>query len=123
DNPVGVFASNGTAGDINVREYYAELLVPVIETLDLELGYRYSDFSTAGGQDTYKALFTWQAMDAVTVRGGYQFATRAPNIAELFFAPTQEVVGFPDQDPCSVTTRSAWGNVPGNPDRQQVINL
>src|SRR5690606_25206030 len=47
DNPVGVFASDGTAGDINVREYYAELLVPVIETLDLELGYRYSDFSTA----------------------------------------------------------------------------
>ncbi|MES2607016.1 MAG: TonB-dependent receptor [Pseudomonadota bacterium] len=131
DNPIGVFASAGTAGKINVREYYGELLVPVvgdtdiplIHDIDLELGYRYSDFSTAGGQDTYKALFTWDLSEQVTVRGGYQFATRAPNIAELFTAPTQEVVPFPNQDPCSVTTLSAWGNVPGNPNRAKVINL
>ena len=123
DNPVGLFASNATSGKISVTEYYGELLVPVIEGLNLELGYRYSDFSTAGGQDTYKALFTWEAHDMVTFRGGYQFATRAPNVAELFSAPTQLVVFHPDQDPCSVTTRSAWGNVPSNPDRQQVIDL
>ena len=59
----------------------------------------------------------------ITVRGGYQFATRAPNIAELFTAPTSEVVGYPDQDPCSVTTLVPWGNVPGNPNRLQVQSL
>lgn len=123
DNPIGVFASNGTGGKIDVREFYGELLVPVLDSLDLELGYRYSDFSTAGGQDTYKGLFTWEVMDTLTFRGGYQFATRAPNIAELFTAPTQEVVFHPDQDPCSVTTLSPWGNVPENPDREQVIEL
>lgn len=123
DNPVGLFASNATGGKTDVREYYAEALVPVIEGLNLELGYRYSDFNTAGGTDTYKAMFTWNVIDSVTFRGGYQFATRAPNVAELFSAPTQLVVFHPDQDPCSVTTRSAWGNVPSNPDRAQVINL
>lgn len=131
DVPIGVFASAGTAGKISVREYYGELLVPVVgdtdipfvQNIDLELGYRYSDFNTAGGQDTYKALFTWGASDTVTLRGGYQFATRAPNIAELYFAPTQEVVFHPDQDPCSATTLSAWGNVPSNPDRLQVQSL
>lgn len=123
DNPVGLFASNATGGKINVREVYGEALVPVIEGLDLELGYRYSDFSTAGGQDTYKALFTWQATDEVTFRGGYQFATRAPNIAELFTAPTQVVVFFPGQEPCSATTQATWGNVASNPDRAQVIDL
>lgn len=123
DNPIGVFASNGTGGKIDVTEFYGELLVPVFEGLDLELGYRYSDFSTAGGQNTYKGLFTWEANETLSFRGGYQFATRAPNIAELFTAPTQEVVGHPDQDPCSVTTLSPWGNVPENPDRDQVIDL
>ena len=31
----------------------------------------------------------------LTFRGGYQFATRAPNTAELFTGPTQTVVSFP----------------------------
>ncbi|MGV3592758.1 MAG: TonB-dependent receptor domain-containing protein, partial [Gammaproteobacteria bacterium] len=123
DNPIGVFASNGTGGSISVREVYGELLIPILDPLTLELGYRYSDFNTAGGTDTYKALFTWEAADWITVRGGYQFATRAPNIAELFTAPTSEVVGYPDQDPCAVTTLVPWGNVPGNPNRTQVQNL
>jgi len=123
DNPIGIFANNATGGKIDVTEIYGEILLPVVDKLDLELGYRKSDFSTAGKQDTYKALFTWRTTDSVSFRGGYQVANRAPNIAELFTAPTQEVVSHPDQDPCSVTTLSPWGNVPGNPDRQQVIEL
>lgn len=123
DNPIGLFASNGTAGKTDVRELYGELLVPVIEGLDLELGYRYSDFNTAGGVDTYKSMFTWQALDWVSFRGGYQFATRAPNTAELFTGPTLLVVGFTNGDPCSVTTLWSWGNVAANPNRQKVQDL
>jgi outer membrane receptor protein involved in Fe transport len=131
DNPIGVFASAPTGGKISVREFYGELLVPVIgetdipfvRNIDLELGYRYSDFNTAGGQDTYKAMFTWGASDIVTIRGGYQQATRAPNIAELYTAQTQEVVPFPQQDPCAVTTLAPWGNVASNPNRTKVQNL
>jgi outer membrane receptor protein involved in Fe transport len=123
DNPVGLFASNPTGGKTDVTEFYGELLLPIVDRLDLELGYRYSDFNTAGGHDTYKALFTFQVNDQISLRGGRQFATRAPNVAELFTANTQIVVFHPEQDPCSVTTLSPWGNVPGNPNRQQVINL
>jgi outer membrane receptor protein involved in Fe transport len=123
DNPVGLFASNGTEGATDVREFYGELLVPIIEGLDAELGYRYSDFNTAGGVDTYKAMFTWEALDSVTFRGGYQFATRAPNTAELFTGPTQLVVGFTNGDPCSVTTLWPYGNVASNPNRAQVQTL
>lgn len=123
DNPIGTFASNSTGGKIDVTEVYGELLVPVLEQLDLELGYRYSDFSTAGGQDTYKALFTWAPNEMLTFRGGFQLATRAPNPAELFTAPTQETIAHPDGDLCSVTTLSPAGNVPENPNRDQVIEL
>jgi outer membrane receptor protein involved in Fe transport len=123
DNPIGLFASNGTQGSTNVKEIYGELLVPVIQNVELELGYRFSDFDTAGGTNTYKSLFTWKALDSLTFRGGYQFATRAPNTAELFTGPTQAVVPFPNTDPCSVATLSAWGNVPTNPDRVKVQAL
>ena len=123
DNPIGIFANNSTGGEIDVTEVYGEMLIPVVDSLDLELGYRRSDFSTAGEQDTWKTLFTWRTTDWISFRGGFQVANRAPNIAELFTAPTQEVVVHPDQDPCSVTTLSPWGNVPSNPNRQQVIEL
>ncbi len=44
--PIGVFASNDSAGQTEVAEIYAELLVPITSGLDLELGYRYSDFDS-----------------------------------------------------------------------------
>ncbi len=59
-------------------------------------------------------------MSELSFRGGYQFATRAPNTAELFTGPTQNVVAFPNVDPCSVATLSSWGNVPSNPNRVKV---
>jgi outer membrane receptor protein involved in Fe transport len=123
DNPIGLFASAYTSGDIDVKEAYTELLVPILKDLDLELGYRYSDFNTAGGTDTYKALFTWKAIDSISFRGGYQAATRAPNVAELFQGPTQAVVAFPQEDPCSASTLASWGNVAANPNRAKVQQL
>jgi outer membrane receptor protein involved in Fe transport len=123
DNPVGIFPSNYTQGDISVTEVYTELLVPVLKKLDLELGYRESDFNTAGYKDTYKAMFTWKATDELSFRGGYQQATRAPNVAELYTGATQDVVPFPQEDPCSASTLSSWGNVPGNPNRTKVQTL
>lgn len=123
DNPVGLFASNYTSGMTDVKEAFTELLVPIIKKLDLELGYRYSDFNTAGGTNTWKALFTWKALDSVSFRGGFQAATRAPNVAELFTGPTQNVVPFPQEDPCSSSTLAPWGNVASNPNRLKVQAL
>lgn len=123
DTPIGVFASNNTFGGTDVKEIFGELLLPVAGRLDLELGYRYSDFNTAGGFSTWKSLFTWNPVDSVSLRGGYQAATRAPNVAELFAGPTFNVVTFAQGDPCSVSTLSPWGNVPSNPNRDQVQRL
>src|SRR5690606_20149776 len=38
DHPIGIFVSNNTAGEMNVKEVYGELLVPVAERLSLEFG-------------------------------------------------------------------------------------
>jgi outer membrane receptor protein involved in Fe transport len=68
-------------------------------------------------------MFTWKALDELSFRGGFQAATRAPNVAELYTGATQNVVSFPQEDPCSASTLSSWGNVPGNPNRSKVQAL
>jgi outer membrane receptor protein involved in Fe transport len=125
DYPLGLFPSNNTAGETNVDEFYGELLVPVADRLNLELGYRYSDYDSAADTvGTYKTLFDWSVTQAVRLRGGYQRANRAPNTAELFQADT---VGFEftfgTGDPCQTNTNASWGNVPGNPNRLEVQEI
>jgi outer membrane receptor protein involved in Fe transport len=115
EQPMSLFVSNNTAGETDVSEIYGELLVPVTERFNLELGYRYSDYSTAGAVDTYKTMFDWAATDAVRFRGGFQFATRAPNTEELFAgARLNTVTDFIYGDPCQVSTTAPWGNRPPN---------
>jgi outer membrane receptor protein involved in Fe transport len=124
EQPIGIFAGNNTIGSTEVKEVYGELLVPVTQGLELELGYRLSDYDFLDDKvDTYKALFTWRAADAVTFRGGYQAAERAPNTAELFQGPSLLVVPFAPSDPCSYTTTVPWGNVASNPNRLAVQTL
>jgi iron complex outermembrane recepter protein len=119
----GLFVSQNAAGSTEVKELYGELLVPIANRLDLEFGYRYSDYDTSGGADTWKALFSFDATDTVRLRGGFQFATRAPNIAELYSGPLVQTVTFPLSDPCAYTTLAPWGNVVSNPNRLQVQQL
>ncbi|HEY8519246.1 MAG TPA: TonB-dependent receptor [Gammaproteobacteria bacterium] len=124
EQPIGLFLSNNTRGSTKVSEIYGELLLPATERLDFELGYRYSDYDTAGGVDTYKALLDWSATDSIRVRGGFQFATRAPNTEELFAGPRLNTVNdFIYGDPCQASTTAPWGNQPNNPNRKQVQDL
>jgi len=129
ENPIGLFAVSSAKGNTTVKEAYAELLVPLlkdlpaIKRLELELGYRSSDYNLAGTVSTYKGLFNWTPIDALRFRGGYQRANRAPNVAELFQGGTVGTVGLATGDPCAVDTVAPWGNVAANPNRTQVQAL
>ncbi len=126
--PIGLFGTDNSIGKTGAKEGYAELLVPLLrdapfaKKLELELGGRYSDYNWSGGSDvitgapshggtkawTYKALGNWTVTDWLTIRGGYQSATRAPNVAELFSGQAQTVVTAPGSgDPCSSTFNQA----------------
>jgi iron complex outermembrane recepter protein len=128
--PIGLFPTSKTRGKTNVKELYGELLVPVLadvpvfKRLNLELGARYSDYNTAGSIWTYKSLVDWTVIDAIRIRGGFQLANRAPNVAELYTGATTSVVPFPGADPCMANTTNTWGNTPLNTtNRAQVISL
>ncbi len=125
DFPLGLFVSNPTKGSTEVTEFYGELLVPVITNVNLELGYRTSDYdSKAGRVGTWKALVDWRITDWARFRGGYQVANRAPNTAELYQSETTIFdTGFTGGDPCGVNTTSLWGNLASNPNRAKVQQL
>lgn len=106
-------------GATNSRELFIEALVPLlsdlpfVEQLDLNLGYRYADYSTAGGTQAYRAELDWTIAGGLRARGGYSRSVRAPSIGELF---ATAATGFPsigtpsangtEGDPCD--TRSSF---------------
>lgn len=132
----GIFPQASTEGSITVKEGYGELLIPVladlpfVQSLNLELGYRLSDYSTIGTNSTYKINAEYAPTRWLRFRGGFQRAARAPNLGEVFTARTQTLVNGLDGDPCSRgSTVSAVGygnysaNAAVNPDGAKVEAL
>ena len=109
DQALGIYPSGNSAGYYDVREVYGELLIPVLADVpgimefNLELGGRISDYSTTGTSYTYKALGDWRVTDWLRIRGGYNRAERAPNVAELFLAPQQTFGANNRGDVCSTS--------------------
>ncbi|MGZ5474878.1 MAG: TonB-dependent receptor, partial [Thermoanaerobaculia bacterium] len=113
---LGLGAGQGGAqppvtGSYNAKEIYAETLIPIIQNspgardLSLELGYRRSDYSTTGQHPTYKAQLSYAPNAAFKIRGGYNRATRSPNIVDLFEPQSIGLGG--SEDPCAGPTPSA----------------
>jgi outer membrane receptor protein involved in Fe transport len=95
-----------TKGRYDVAEVFAETIIPLVEdqpfaeAINLELGYRYSDYSTSGNVDSYKYGADWSPIEGLRIRGMFQRAVRAANIAELF-APVTPGTGDLLVDPCA----------------------
>lgn len=95
-------------GQTQVKEVFAEAGVPIIENkgildnLNLDLGYRYSDYKLSGSANTYKLGFSSQFAQNFRVRGGYNRAIRAPNIGELY--STNQIALWDGSDPCAGAT-------------------
>jgi len=106
DQAVGIYPSGDSFGEISVNEVYGELLIPLIhntpgiEMLEVNVGARHSDFNTTGGNTTWKAMVDWQVTDWLRMRGGFNKAVRAPNVAELYLAPQQTFTAAGGGDVC-----------------------
>ncbi|MFQ3666672.1 MAG: TonB-dependent receptor, partial [Sphingomonadaceae bacterium] len=90
------------------NELFVELNVPVVadrpffHDLTIEAGARYADYSTSGGNWTYKGGGSWSPIRDFKVRGAYTRAVRAPNIGELFQPQVTALTARPN-DPCQGT--------------------
>lgn len=97
--------ATNSGGEFNVTEGFVEFDIPLlaglplVEELSLDAAYRYSDYSTAGGTDTWKVGGIWRLDNQFMFRGTFAQAVRAPNISELFLPQTQTFQFI--SDPCT----------------------
>ena len=119
DTSAGQFGVGSVDAGVSVKEVYGELLIPLlrdlpfIQNLELELGGRWSEYSTGQNVPTWKALVSWQPVSWIRARGGFNRAERAPNIAELYTKDSVNANGSV-ADPCVVpTTQTITGALNG----------
>ncbi len=117
DSIIGLDPISGFAARDHVMEGFTELLVPILRDmpfakhLNLELGYRYSDYLYSAKVGTWKALVDWALTTDTRLRGGIQRANRAPNMGELFQKPSDSL-SFSPGDPCGTGFTLAYGANP-----------
>ncbi len=93
------------SGSFDVIEGYVATTVPVLEDsfigdrLTFDAGARFSHFSTSKGAMSWQVGLEYQPIRSLSFRASYQEANRAPNVAELFFAPTFSEIFY--IDPCN----------------------
>jgi len=81
-------------GDYHVLEGFVEFNVPLLNSPDwgsanLNIAGRHARYSTAGDSNTWKVGGTWDTpLDGVRLRALQSRDVRAPNLSELFAAPT-----------------------------------
>ena len=121
------------SGGLDVTEFFLETRIPLvqnrewIESLTMDVGYRYSDYSGDVTTDTYKFLGEWTPRSGYKLRGGYNRATRYANIRELF--EPRNLGLWSGTDPCagaspvqtaaqcanSGVTAAQYGSIPLSP--------
>jgi len=116
DQTLGLYPLGTVNEEIGAKDTYAELFVPVLsdlkflQKLDLDIGGRYSDYDYTANTTTFKVDMDAAITKSFRLRGGFNRATRAPNLGELYLGE-QEYFGGGAQygDPCSVRSPAPFG--------------
>jgi iron complex outermembrane recepter protein len=77
-----------STGEIKVTEAYVESVVPIMEGMDLNGAFRWTDYSTSGNVNTWKLGLTYQPIEDIKFRASRSRDIRAPNLQELFATGT-----------------------------------
>ena len=101
---LGTGCSSPVQGGFNVKEAYAEVLIPILKdapfakSLNLDIGSRYSKYSLAGNTTNSKLQVEWHPINDLLLRGTVQQVFRAPSVSALFAGPASSAPTF--SDPC-----------------------
>lgn len=81
---LGVSGDPTVSGDRNVQGQYAELNVPVFDSLELSAAIRHDKYSDVGSTTNPKYSFRYQPFRELVIRGAYSEGFRAPSLYELY---------------------------------------
>ncbi len=116
DQVIGVYPTGYLQKQTIDQDLWAELAIPVLadlpflKKLELEVGGRHSSYSTTDSTNTYKINANIQINEWLRFRGGFNRATRAPNLGELYL-PIQQIFGGGATygDPCGLRSFAPFG--------------
>lgn len=120
------FCASTLSGGFNVKEAYAEALfpllkdLPLVESLNLTIGSRFSDYSSVGSKTNSKVSLEYRPVQDLLLRGTVSQVFRAPNISELYSGVVGDAATA--NDPCNGYTGGndvACANVPTDGSYQQ----
>ena len=99
-----VNAADVPSGAYDVREVFAEVQLPLLHDrrwardMALNIGLRWSDFSSFDQNTSWQAGLRWQLAEELTLRANYAEVFRAPTIVELYEPARSE--DYFEFDPC-----------------------
>lgn len=102
----GSSAAGHTFGSDQVFEVFGEVEIPLvkglpgIESLDLQVSGRYTEYDSYGNGDTYKVGLNWQITPAWRIRATKGTSFRAPALYELYLANQTSFQNQAAIDPC-----------------------
>lgn len=124
DQVIGVYPTGYLDASTKADDIYMEVNVPLISNkkgfrrLELNLGARRSHYEHTKNDNTWKSLINWEINDWFRLRGGFNRATRAPNLGELFLNPQEifTIGGNNYGDPCGLRSTAPFGAGGTGPD-------
>jgi len=122
DGKANLFYVTGNHKDFNgsydTKEAFVEFNIPllsdqVVQSLDVDIAGRYTDYSFSGTVGTYKVGVLSQVNDLLRLRGTYSHDIRAPALFELF--NQGQLIGTTAIDPKTNQQVSTFAVTQGNP--------
>ncbi len=95
--------ANGSRDNTSI---FAELAIPVLDTLEVQVALRHEDYSDFGTTTDPKLAFIWQPTESLSLRGSYGTAFRAPSLHQIGLGNTDESPNLVDTVRCN-----AVGNI------------
>ncbi|RUO74483.1 TonB-dependent receptor [Pseudidiomarina sediminum] len=80
---LGSSSTPDASGSRNVLSAYAELLVPLHDTVDMQVAVRHERFNDVGNVTKPKLALSWAPTDWVQLRAAYAEGFRAPNLPQV----------------------------------------
>ena len=80
---VGGSAGSSASGERTINAAFYEAVLPVIDSVEVNIAARYDDYSDFGSNVAPKVAVRWQALENVVVRASYSEAFRAPGLDDL----------------------------------------
>ena len=117
---LGSQCSSPLQGGYNVKDYYAEIFVPILKdipfvhALNLTVGDRYSKYNNFGSTNNTKVALEWRPIEDLLLRGTVSEVFRAPTVLNIFGPPVNDAPKL-SHDPCDGYT--------GNPVNPACVNV